>query len=135
MSKQPCENLKKVCAVNVTVEQAAAMLEQLALPIEPRDTVKRKRERAVARSGLTPSKGYRLWYGQVRRLWDDEVDTLLARWDQHIQKLEQTHTQNAEQLRALREAREMRERHYALEFSQPENLAPAQAALGRASIA
>lgn len=93
------------------------MLFQLSMPIDPRDTIKARRERAIRRSGLTPSKGYRLWYG-IAELWRDEYLELRARYERHVVTLEKTLAQESEQLRALREAREMRERHHAFAFDQ-----------------
>ena len=41
------------------------MLQQLALPVEPTDTIKARRERAIRRAGISPAKGIRIWYGQA----------------------------------------------------------------------
>jgi len=117
MSKNHIDKSQKVCAVGALALSPQTMLVQLALPIDPRDTIKARRERAIRRSGLTPSKGYRLWYG-LAELWRDEYMELQARYERHVLTLERTLAQESETLRALREAREMRERHYALALDQ-----------------
>lgn len=129
MSKHSCDSSKKVCAVSdLPMEDAAWILGQLAMPFDARDTIKARRERAIARSGLSRSKGYRLWYGQVRRLWDDEVEKLLANWDRHIKALEQAHADKTDHIRAIREARQ-RERQNALQLVHEEHLAATDAPL------
>jgi hypothetical protein len=68
MSKTHCDKSQKVCAVSAVSLGPQSMLMQLAMPLDPRDTIKARRERAIRRSGLTPSKGFRLWCG-VAELW------------------------------------------------------------------
>lgn len=114
-SKNHCDIPQKSCAVNVALSPQT-MLVQLALPIDPRDTIKARRERAIRRSGLTPSKGFRVWYG-IADLWRDEYLELRARYERHILSLERTLAQESETLKALREARELRENNYALDLN------------------
>lgn len=123
MSKDPCDKLKKVCDVSNFALDPQTMLVQLALPIDPKDSIKARRERAIRRSGLTPSKGYRLWYG-LAELWRHEYQELLNRYERHILTLERTYADKSETLRALREAREMQERHYALALDNADQEAP-----------
>ncbi len=113
MSKSPCDKSQKVCAVSDVTLNPQSMLMQLAMPLDPRDTIKARRERAIRRSGLTPSKGYRLWYG-LAELWRHEYQELLNRYERHIISLERQYADKSETLRHIREARELRERHYAL---------------------
>lgn len=113
--KNHFEKSQKVCAVSAYALSPQTMLVQLALPIDPRDTIKARRERAIRRSGLTPSKGFRVWYG-IADLWRDEYLELRARYERHILSLERTLAQESETLRTLREARELRERHHEIQF-------------------
>lgn len=98
------------------------MLHQLSLPVDPRDTIKARRERAIRRAGLTPAKGFRAWYQYPVAILAHEYLAVVAAYKNHVQVLERTHRDLADELQRLREANDIRERH--------ENFL-ANAALGR----
>ena len=95
------------------------MLEQLSLPVDPRDTIKARRERAIRRAGISPAKGVRLWYAQTCALLAHEYLAIIEAYKNHVITLERTLEHEAAELRALREAREMRERQYGLDIETP----------------
>jgi hypothetical protein len=85
--------------------QAHDMLQQLSLPIGATDTIKARRERAIRKSGLTASKGLRVWYGQKCSILADEWLTLCDRYAKHVEIQEQRLGHELEQLRAAKAQR------------------------------
>jgi hypothetical protein len=75
-------------------------LYQLALPVEPTDTIKARRERAIRRAGLSPAKGTRIWYGQTCALLAHEYVRLKEAYRRHIESQE---ARLADELSYLRE--------------------------------
>ena len=74
---------EKAQRMSAVAAEARFMLHQLALPIEPTDTIKARRERAIRRAGLSPAKGARLWYGQACSLLADEYFQLVDAIKRH----------------------------------------------------
>lgn len=109
----------------IVANDARWMLEQLAFPVDPRDTIKARRERAIRRSGLSPAKGMRLWYSQTCALLAHEFLQLTEAYKNHVKSQERLLAEELETLRALRLAREHRERQLAMDLSTHSNdLAP-----------
>lgn len=94
------------------------MLQQLSLPIEPTDTIKARRERAIRRAGLSSAKGMRLWYGQACSLLADEYVSLVEAVKRHAGAIERAAERNHQLAQQLRDARIMREGHLALAIDQ-----------------
>lgn len=119
MGQNPKRVGQKACRMNATAINADArwMLEQLAMPVDPRDTIKARRERAIRRSGLTPAKGFRLWYAQKTALLAHEFVGLVEAYKVHVRTQERLLHDELEQLRALRLARELREKQIELDLS------------------
>lgn len=92
------------------------MLEQLSFPIDARDTIKARRERAIRRAGLSPAKGMRLWYRQTCDILAHEYLTLVEAYKNHVRAQERLLADELEQLRALRAARELREKQIGLDL-------------------
>lgn len=82
------------------------MLEQLALPLDPRDTIKARRERAIRRAGISAAKGMRLWYAQTCALLAHEYLQIKQAYEAHVIAHEVKLAEEIETLRALRAARQ-----------------------------
>ena len=121
MRQDPQPNGQKTQPMSATAITADArwMLEQLSLPVDPRDTIKARRERAIRRAGLTPAKGMRLWYRQTVGLMAHEYLTLVEAYKNHVRTQEKTLADELELLRTLRAAREVREAQLGLDLSTP----------------
>lgn len=104
-------------ACSVAVE-SQLFLRQLSLPVDPTDTIKARRERAIARSGLSHSKGTRIWYGQPCAILAHEYLKLKAALTRYAETQERSLLNEIEQLRALRGAADMRERHGTFSFNE-----------------
>lgn len=83
--------------------EARFMLEQLSFPVDPRDTIKARRERAIRRSGLSPAKGMRLWYSQACSLLAHEFFALREAYKNHVRHQEARLSEELELLKTLRE--------------------------------
>lgn len=105
-SQRRCEKAQRMSAI---AADARWMLQQLSLPIEPTDTIKARRERAIRRAGLSSAKGARLWYGQACSLLADEYFQLVDAVKHHALAHERAAERDREILRQLRDARTMRE--------------------------
>lgn len=101
------------------------MLHQLSMPVDPRDTIKARRERAIRRAGLTPAKGFRAWYQYPVAILAHEYLSVVEAYKNHVRTLENTHRELANELQRLREANDLRERHANI---------LAETALGRAQV-
>jgi len=127
------EKTQPMSAQTVSAD-ARWMLEQLSLPVDPRDTIKARRERAIRRAGLSPAKGMRIWYRQAVGLMAHEYLTLVEAYKKHVRTQERLLTDELEQLRALRASREMRESQLGLDISTPSRaLAAAESTRGDSS--
>jgi hypothetical protein len=73
----------------------------LATPVEPTDTIKARRERAIRRAGLSSAKGTRLWYGQACALLAHEYVQLKEAYRNHITSQKARLAEEIEYLRAL----------------------------------
>lgn len=104
---------------DLVASDARWMLEQLSLPVDPRDTIKARRERAIRRAGISPAKGVRIWYAQTVALMAHEYLAIVGAYKNHVLLLERTLEHDTAKLRALREAREMKERQYGLDIETP----------------
>lgn len=124
MRQEPQRSRRKAQHMDASAvaNDARFMLEQLSLPYDARDSIKARRERAIRRANISPSKGMRLWYRQACSLLAHEYLALAEAYKNHIKTLERTHRDLADELQRLREANDIRERH--------ENFL-ADAALGR----
>jgi hypothetical protein len=103
------EKAKQMNAATIALD-AQHTLYQLALPVDPRDTIKARRERAIRRAGLSPAKGARLWYGQTCALLAHEYVQLKEAYRKHIETQEARLEQELEHLREL----QAREKQYEL---------------------
>lgn len=99
--------------------EAQYMLQQLSLPIQPTDTVKARRERAIRRAGVSHAKGVRLWYRQACTIAAHEFFKLAEAYRLHVIAQERALTRELEQLRARRAAHELRADHYELDLPAP----------------
>ena len=98
------QKLQHMNAATVSLE-AQQMLYQLALPVDPKDTIKARRERAIRRAGLSPAKGMRLWYAQACSLMAHEYLQIKEAYRAHIETQETRLEAELEYLRQL-QARE-----------------------------
>lgn len=112
------QKTQPMSAGTVTAD-ARWMLEQLSLPVDPRDTIKARRERAIRRAGLSPAKGMRIWYRQTCDIMAHEYLTLVEAYKNHVRKQERLLADELEQLRVMREARELREKQIGLDLETP----------------
>ncbi len=110
MRQHPQRSLQKGQHVNAALvaNDARWMLEQLALPIDPRDTIKARRERAIRRAGISPAKGMGLWYAQACALMAHEYLQLVQAYQAHVVTQEKLLSEELETLRALKMARQQR---------------------------
>ena len=108
--------MRVINAATVATE-AQWMLHQLSLPVDPRDTIKARRERAIRRAGLSHAKGFRLWYGYASALMAHEYLTICEAFKAHVRTQETLLADELEQLRSLRAARELREQHYEMDLA------------------
>lgn len=102
-------------------DEAKWMLHQLAMPVDPRDTIKARRERAIRRANLSPAKGFRLWYGYGTALMAHEYLTICEAFKAHVRAQETLLADELEHLRSLRLAREIREKQLALDLQARES--------------
>jgi len=109
--------------------EARFMLQQLSLPVDPTDTIKARRERAIRRAGLSHAKGMRLWYSQTCALLAHEFLGLLQAYKDHVTTQERELERDLETLRTLRAERLQRENQLALDLqARASGLAAAQSA-------
>lgn len=94
--------------------EAQSLLHQLSMPIDPRDTIKARRERAIRRAGISPAKGFRLWYGYATALMAHEYLMICEAAKHHVRAQETQLESELEQLRALRALHEQRTRQHDL---------------------
>lgn len=106
-------------SASFVANDARWMLEQLSLPVDPRDTIKARRERAIRRAGLSPAKGMRLWYRQTCDIMAHEYLTLMEAYKNHVRTQERLLADELETLRTLRAARELRERQIGMDLQTP----------------
>ena len=106
----------QMSAVSVASD-AQWMLHQLALPVAATDTIKARRVRAISRAGISPAKGFRLWYGYATALLAHEFIAICEAYKSHVRTQERLLADELEQLRALRATREEKERQYALDLA------------------
>lgn len=118
MRQQPQRIGQKVQRMNAVAADARWMLQQLALPIEPTDTIKARRERAIRRAGLSAAKGMRLWYGQTCSLLAEEYFTLVDALKRQAIHFENAAERNYQLAQQLRETRVMKEGQLALDINQ-----------------
>lgn len=81
------ENTQHMSPMAVASE-ARWMLEQLSLPVDPRDSIKARRERAIRRAGISPAKGMRLWYSQTCSLLAHEFLAICDAYKTHVKNQE-----------------------------------------------
>ena len=107
MCQQPQRARQKGQRMNAALvaNDARWMLEQLAMPFDPRDSIKARRERAIRRAGISPAKGMRLWYNQTCALLAHEY---LAIKDAHSRWLDEQEKQLAAEIETLRAVRAAR---------------------------
>lgn len=79
------------------------MLHQLCLPIEPTDSIKARRERAIRRAGISRAKGVRLWYGQACSILAEEFFQIAEAYKRLVVNQETRLTEELELLKALKE--------------------------------
>lgn len=82
--------------------EARWMLEQLSLPVDPRDSIKARRERAIRRAGISPAKGMRLWYSQTCSLLAHEFLAICEAYKGHVRSQETRLHEELEILKALK---------------------------------
>lgn len=98
---QQCrEKAQHMDASAITLD-AQRSLFLLATPVEPTDTIKARRERAIKRAGLSSAKGTRLWYGQTCALLAHEYVQLKEAYRNHIQSQKARLAEEIEYLREL----------------------------------
>jgi len=133
MRQHPQRHGQKTQPMSATAVSSDArwMLEQLSFPIDARDTIKARRERAIRRAGLSPAKGMRIWYRQTCDILAHEYLTLVEAYKNHVRTQERLLADELEQLRALRAAREIREKQIGLDLATPSRTG--DASLGAAS--
>lgn len=113
---RPRTKAMRVMNAATVASEAQWMLHQLSLPVDPRDTIKARRERAIRRAGLSHAKGFRLWYGYAAALMAHEYLTICEAFKAHVRTQETLLADELEQLRTLRAARELREQHYEMDL-------------------
>lgn len=106
-------------SASAVASEAQYMLQQLSLPIQPTDTVKARRERAIRRAGVSHAKGVRLWYRQSCTLAAHEFLKLAEAYKTHVRTQERLLERELEQLRARIEAHQLRADHYELDLASP----------------
>lgn len=105
--QRPCEKAQHMNADAIALD-AQRSLFMLAMPVEPTDTIKARRERAIRRAGLSSAKGTRLWYGQACALLAHEYVQLKEAYRNHIQSQK---TRLADELEYLRELQAREHQH------------------------
>ena len=110
----PIRPRTKTMQVNAAAvaNEAQWMLFQLSLPLDPRDTIKARRERAIRRAGIPPAKGFRLWYGYATALLAHEYLTICEAAKAHVRAQETQLETELAQLRALKALHEQRDRQH-----------------------
>lgn len=78
MSETPSQFSESARPMTASVE-AARLLQALASPSQPGESVKALISRAARRAGLPAGLCKRLWYGEARRIDADTMDHLRAR--------------------------------------------------------
>jgi hypothetical protein len=111
------QKAQRMNAAGLIDDTAREMLHQLSLPIEPTDTIKARRERAIRRAGLSAAKGMRLWYGQTCALLASEYVSLIDALERHEAAVQASTAKNNEITNSLRDDRLMREGHASFEFA------------------
>lgn len=101
------EKAQQMNAVTVAAD-ARFMLEQLSLPVDPRDSIKARRERAIRRAGISPAKGMRLWYSQACALMAHEYFQIKEAYRAHIETQE---TRLADEIEFLRQLQAREKQH------------------------
>lgn len=127
-SQRERQKTQHMNAVSITMD-AQRMLYQLALPVDPKDTIKARRERAIRRAGLSPAKGMRLWYAQACSLLATEYFQIKAAYKAHIENQEARLAKELEHLRELQAREQQHELGLADETTHFDAVAKVQDAL------
>lgn len=106
-SQRPGEKAQHMNAAAIALD-AQRSLFILSTPVEPTDTIKARRERAIRRAGLSSAKGTRLWYGQACALLAHEYVQIKEAYRNHIKSQK---TRLAEELEYLRELQAKESQH------------------------
>lgn len=106
-SQRPGEKAQHMNAAAIALD-AQRSLFLLATPVEPTDTIKARRERAIRKAGLSSAKGFRLWYGYTTALLAHEYLGLKEAYRAHIETQE---TRLEAELAYLRELQAKENQH------------------------
>lgn len=94
MPENRSENSESRRPMSATVE-AARLLQLLAAPAVPGESVKATISRAARRAGLPAGLAKRLWYGEARRIDADTMDSLRDRAAARLEQEEAAHARQS----------------------------------------
>ena len=100
-----------------TMLAAPTMFRQLALPLQPGDSVKWQIQRAAREAGFSARRAKSLWYGTCE-LWAKEYAQLCAAYERYLNRYEKNLENEIAIIRARRTQREIERRQHALPLTE-----------------
>lgn len=101
----------RVSPAAVLADECHGMVRQMALPLIPERRVKGALSALSRDSGVSYSKLRKMYYRLTDHILAVEWRSITAAYERYVEKQERALETELEQLRELRAAREMRERH------------------------
>ncbi len=125
---------RRMSCASAVLDECNDMVKQMALPLVPQRRVKGALGAVSRESGISYSKVRKIYYRLTDHILEFEFRSIAKAYERHVVSQERKLEQELADLRALREAREMRERHGKLDISTPSRgLASAESARGHSS--
>jgi hypothetical protein len=103
----------------VVLDECHGMIRQMALPLVSERRVKGALGAIARDTGLSYSKLRKVYYRLTDHILEFEFRSIAEAYKRHVRDHERKLEQELAELRALREARALREKHYALDLETP----------------
>lgn len=108
---------RRVSSAILVLDECHGMVRQMALPLVNERRVKGALHLVARDSGLSYSKLRKIYYRLTDHILEFEFRSIAEAYKRHVRDHERKLEQELAELRALREARALREQHYALDLS------------------
>ncbi len=107
---------RRVSPAALVLDECHGMVRQMALPLVTERRVKGALSVVARDSGLSYSKLRKIYYRLTDHILEFEFRSIAEAYKRHVRDHERKLEQELAELRALREARALREQHYAMDL-------------------
>jgi DNA-binding transcriptional regulator PaaX len=107
---------RRVTPGALVLEECHGMIRQMALPLISERRVKGALSAVSRESGISYSKLRKIYYRLTDHILEFEFRSIAEAYKRHVRDHERKLEQELAELRALREARALREQHYVLDL-------------------